>query len=257
MARNLYYREKAVLYGRDKSKTWMLINEISRRKRKKNTTIKCIRDKEGNLEKDPSKLPDIFNKHFAEIGKNMASNFDNPSPENGLKDPLKYLADNVNHSMFLCDTNQGEILTLISKLETHKACGYDLITNKILKNTSFVIAPFLVSLFNECMKQGIFPDVYKIAKVIPLFKGGDKEDMNCYRPISLQPSIGKLFEKVISSRIISYLDQFNLLSPHQFGFRAKFSTEHAVLDIYEKMLKNLDSGLTRCAIFLDLAKAFD
>jgi len=81
--------------------------------------------------------------------------------------------------------------------------------------------------------------------------------MNCYRPISLLPALGKLLEKIISSRVVNYLEHFNLLSPHQFGFRAKFSTEHAIIDIYEKLLKNLDSGLTSCAIFLDLAKAFD
>ena len=107
------------------------------------------------------------------------------------------------------------------------------------------------------LKQGLFPDIYKIAQVIPLFKGGDKEDLNCYRPISLLPSIGKLFEKVISIRVTNYLNHFNLLSPHQFGFRENFSTEHAILDIHEKLLKNLDSGLASCAIFLDLAKAFD
>ena len=82
-------------------------------------------------------------------------------------------------------------------------------------------------------------------------------DLNCYRPISLLPAIGKLLEKIISARVISFFDAYDLFSPHQFGFRAKFSTEYAVLDIYEKLLHNLDKGLSSCAIFLDLAKAFD
>ena len=107
------------------------------------------------------------------------------------------------------------------------------------------------------MLNGVFPDAYKIAQVIPLFKGGDKENPNSYRPISLLPTLGKLFEKVISTRVIKFLDKSNILSKHQFGFRAKFSTEHAITDIHEKLLKNLDSGLSSCAIFLDLAKAFD
>ena len=107
------------------------------------------------------------------------------------------------------------------------------------------------------MQQGIFPDIYKVAQVIPLFKGGDKEDMNCYRPISLLPALGKLFEKVISTRMVNFFDKNNLFSPQQFGFREKFSTEHAILDIHEKLLKNLNDGLTSCDVFLDLAKAFD
>ena len=71
------------------------------------------------------------------------------------------------------------------------------------------------------------------------------------------PAIGKLLEKCIAERIVKYFDAYNMFSPHQFGFRSKFSTEHAVIDIYEKLLSNLDKGLSTCAVFLDLAKAFD
>ena len=105
--------------------------------------------------------------------------------------------------------------------------------------------------------QGVFPNAYKVAQVTPLFKGGDAENLNSYRPISLLPVLGKLLEKIISVRTIKFLEKFNLLSENQFGFRAKFSTEYAVLDIYEKLLKNLSDKKSTCAIFLDLAKAFD
>ena len=107
------------------------------------------------------------------------------------------------------------------------------------------------------MKEGIFPQSFKLAQVTPLFKGGDREDRNRYRPISLLPAFGKLLEKVVSVRVIDYLDNNNLISNCQFGFRKNFSTEYAILDLYEKMLHNLDKGLSSCAIFLDLAKAFD
>ena len=104
------------------------------------------------------------------------------------------------------------------------------------------------------------PDAYKIAKVIPLFKkGGDRESLvDSYRPISLLPALGKLLEKLISVRVVRFFDAYyDLFSPHQFGFRAKFSTDFAIVDIYEKLLNNFDKGLSTCAIFLDLAKAFD
>ena len=74
----------------------------------------------------------------------------------------------------------------------------------------------------------IFPNAYKVAQVTPLFKGGDAENLNSYRPMSLLPVLGKLLEKIISVRTIKFLDKFNLLSENQFGFRAKFSTEYAV-----------------------------
>ena len=84
-----------------------------------------------------------------------------------------------------------------------------------------------------------------------------KSNVNSYRPISLLPALGKLLEKIIFVRMMTFLQDKNILSEKQFGFRPKFSTEYAILDIYEKMLKNLDSNLISCAIFLDLAKAFD
>ena len=119
------------------------------------------------------------------------------------------------------------------------------------------ISPYLELLFNTCIYHGIFPDIFKIAQVIPLHKGGDKDDCNNYRPISLLPAIGKLFEKLISHRLSEHLDSHNILSHHQFGFRKNYSTELAVNDIHEKLLNNLDKGLNSCTVFLDLAKAFD
>ena len=118
-----------------------------------------------------------------------------------------------------------------------------------------------LSFFLNCLiaasSKVFFPDAYKIAQVIPIFKGGDRQSCDSYRPISLLPAIGKLLEKLIAGRIVTYFDAYNLFSPHQFRFRDKFSTEHAILDIHEKLLSNLDSGLSTCTVFLDLAKAFD
>ena len=127
----------------------------------------------------------------------------------------------------------------------------------MLKNTCSVIAPFIVHLFNACLAQGVFPDAYKVAQIVPLFKGGNREDVNCYRPISLLPALGKLFEKLIFDRVLAYIEKFDILSPHQYGFRKNFGTEYAILDIHEKLLSNLDKELNTCSIFLDLAKAFD
>ena len=126
-----------------------------------------------------------------------------------------------------------------------------------MKATNHSISPYLEILFSKCIQEGVFPDSYKIAQVIPLFKGGDKEDSNCYRPISLLPTISKILEKLLATRLIKFLTKYKVLSKDQFGFRAKFSTEYAIVDIYDKLIRNLDEGLSSCTIFLDLAKAFD
>ena len=172
-------------------------------------------------------------------------------------DPLSYITKEVKNSMFIQYTSTYEISECISKLNNKKSSGYDLISNRVLKATNITISSYLKTLFNQCIYEGVFPDTFKIAQVIPLFKGGNKEDCNSYRPISLLPSLGKLFEKLLSSRLTNHLNMHDILSKHQFGFRESFSTELALIDIHEKLLSNLDNGLSSCAIFLDLAKAFD
>ena len=76
-------------------------------------------------------------------------------------------------------------MSLVNK----KACGFDLISNNILKSTCRTVLPFITQLFNACIVKGIFPNCFKVAQVTPLFKGGDREDPNCYRPISLLPML--------------------------------------------------------------------
>ena len=186
----------------------------------------------------------------------MAEKYHSLDPSS-LKDPLSYIKKQVGNSFVLSKTNSFEIISLIDNLNNKKSSGYDSISNKILKETKNTIVPYLETLFNKCIQSGIFPEAYKIAQVIPLFKGGDNTNPNSYRPISLLPAIGKLFEKLLAKRLIKFLVKYNLFSEHQFGFRAKFSTEYAAIDLYEKLLYNLDKGVHSCTVFLDLAKAFD
>ena len=96
---------------------------------------------------------------------------------------------NVTTSAFFTKTTDSEILDILKNLNPKKSTGFDLISNRILKETSYIISPFLTKLFNLCLSDGIFPECFKVAKVTPLHKGGDKHDVNSYRPISLLPSV--------------------------------------------------------------------
>ena len=201
---------------------------------------------------DFQSIADCLNCHFGSIGEKMASKI---NLENA--DPLKYISEQVQQSVFLPFTDTNKVSNLLTKLDINKGSGYDLISNRVLKATSEVITPYIVYLFNLCLLQGVFPNTFKIAQVVPLFKGGVRENPTSYRPISLLPALGKIFENIIATGITKFFDKHNLFAPCQLGFRAKLSTEYAVQDIYEKLLFNLDQGLSSCAIFLDLAKAFD
>ena len=252
----LYDRDKIAEFGNDKSKTWQYVNEIMNRKKKRRSAIKSLINKEGVEVTDEQEVTNCLNEHLSSVGKNMAES-EMLNDQGDLKNPIEYITTRVEDSISLENTTKTEILELILGLNAKKACGFDEINNKIIKRSSSTVAPFLETLFNAVMKQGVYPDCFKTAQVTPLYKGGDKSNLNSYRPISLLPAIGKLLEKIIFVRMMNFLIEKSILSERQFGFRPKFSTEYAILDIYEKLLKNLDDGLTSCAIFLDLAKAFD
>ena len=110
---------------------------------------------------------------------------------------------------------------------------------------------------NQILTTGIFPDKFKIAKVIPLFKNGDQSIFSNYRPISLLPSISKLFEKVIYQQLYKYFEDSNLLYEKQYGFRKGHSTELASLELVNRLLSKMDKGRVCPAIFIDLSEAFD
>ena len=222
-------------------------------KGKKQVCIKSMLDESGTEKNNPVDIANSLNKHFSSIGSKMAKEIERSSPN--VRDPLSYITKYTENSLFVSNTNADEVHKIMFKLDVNK--GYRMISNRIMKKTNDIASPFLAILFNKCIEEGTFPDCFKTAKVTPLFKDGNRHDPSSYRPISLLPTIGKILEKIIAIRVLKFLDKFDLLSEHQFGFRPKFTTEYAILDIFEKLLYNLDSGLTSCAIFLDLAKAFD
>ena len=107
------------------------------------------------------------------------------------------------------------------------------------------------------MTTGIFPNAFKTSKVKPIYKKGDIADLNNYRPISLLPTISKVFERVIHTQIVSYLCTNNLLCEQQYGFRAKHSTELASIKLVDFLTQNMDSNKIPTAVYLDFSKAFD
>ena len=108
------------------------------------------------------------------------------------------------------------------------------------------------------LSTGIFPDTLKIAKVIPLFKKGDNLILDNYRPISILPSISKLFERVIFNQINAYFSSHDMYYNGRYGFRDKLSTHLDALELIDRVAQELDMGNTPIHIFIiDLSKAFD
>ena len=107
-------------------------------------------------------------------------------------------------------------------------------------------------------KQSTFPNAWKSAFVVPIFKAGEPTEVKNYRPISILPVVSKITEKVVAEQLTTFLNSGqDSLHPMQFGFRKNHSTEMATCYLFEKIKTNIDSGSAVGAVFLDLSKAFD
>ncbi|XP_045461420.1 uncharacterized protein LOC123671552 [Harmonia axyridis] len=131
---------------------------------------------------------------------------------------------------------------LVGSLGDHKAPGHDVISNTLMK----IIAPYLiepfVDLVNSCLSQGFVPHHFKISLITPIHKGGHKSDPGNYRPISTISVLAKLFEKVLCSRLVKYLDKYRILSELQFDFRQGRSTADALNVLMESLYGAVDNA---------------
>ena len=231
-------------------KMWQLINNLTGRKTNKSSNIKELKVSD-NTTSNPKEIADTFNEHFTSIGHKLADTIEQSSVS-----PDAYLIPS--EKSFTIQPPSNEIVCkLIRELDVSKAVGLDKIPNMILKITADIIGPFLATLFQKSVITSVFPDEWKIARVTPVFKSGEKTDVNNYRPISVVPTIAKTFEKIIHDQLYAYLSDNNLLASCQSGFRSLHSTVTALLEATNSWSLNIDNGLINGVLFLDLKKAFD
>ena len=116
------------------------------------------------------------------------------------------------------DFNEEEILKIISALDIHRARGHDDISIRIIKVCDKSLLRPLILLFKNSAKLSYFPDIWKTSNIIPVHKKNDKQLVENYRPISLLPIFGKIFQKIIFNKIYPFLLEERLLNPNQSGF---------------------------------------
>ena len=207
----------------------------------------------GNVTTKFEEIACVLNEHFASVGYKMAQ--DIPAPPSHIK-MTKPNSCNFN-SIFLSPSTNAEVCSIIDRLKNKKAQRYTDVETKFIKYGKLIISPIISNLFNLCIETGVFPNCLKIAEVIPIYKKSDPNMPTNYRPISLLSQFDKIFEKMLFSRLFSYIDKNQLLNKNQFGFRPNSSTQFAISTIHDKLIKTIDNGLHTCCIFLDLSKAFD
>ena len=237
----------------DRKKTWGIINEI-RGNSKKSLKPSFIIDKKRVT--DRRIIANSFNKYFTSIASKLNGNIisDVSLKEHTLPSFLQYMSPSNPCSLVMFECESQEVNQIISELQNGKSSDIPI---KVIKRSSNVISPILAKYYNIMMEAGIFPDVCKTAKVTPIFKKDDAELLENYRPISTLPIFGKIFEKVIYSRLYSFFTSKGLLCDNQFGFRKSHSTSHAVNHSVTHIKNKLDSNEYVLGIFIDLSKAFD
>ena len=146
---------------------------------------------------------------------------------------------------------------MFSKIDSSKSCGPNSISSNLLKNHAKAFFSPVKDMINSSFLEGAFPDTLKIAQVCTVFKKGERDLRENYRPISLLSNLSKLFERAMHSRVYAFFDNFGLFFDLQFGFRKQHSTSHALLSIIDEIRHNLDNNTFSCGIFVDLEKAFD
>ena len=152
----------------------------------------------------------------------------------------------------------GEIKQLISNLKTKTAPGVDGISNTAVKFFPPNLIDAITTIVNEVLSSRIFPLRWKNAKVILIHKAGKaKSDANNYRPISLLPTLGKLTERVILSRLLEECEDHAIIPAEQFGFRELHGTELQLLRLTEELHRSFDAKDTAVGVFLDIKRAFD
>lgn len=155
-------------------------------------------------------------------------------------------------------TTNIEIKNILRSIKYSKAPGLDNVSNILLKNLPSSALQFIEKIFNYSIQLCYFPLAFKIAKVVPIHKQGkNKQIPSSYRPISLLSNIGKIFERIIHTRLNSFVEEHQVLPIEQFGFRQHHSTTHQVCRVSNMIKRNKRRRKSTGMLLLDIEKAFD
>ena len=247
-----YYANRISEASGNMKRVWTVIKDMLAKKQS-NPGPKAIKTANGGETSIDFEIANAINDFFVNVGPGLASQF-NPSATD-FKAHLKIPP--CPSSCVFMPTDSVEVYSVIHSFDNKTSAGCDGISANILKLASPIISQPLANLINHCFTTGTYPDQLKVARVVPIFKKGSPTDPGNYRPISVLPLLNKVFEKVIHTRLRSFLDSKNILNNKQFGFRKGHSTSDALMELSDDLQTLSDKGLFSCSIYVDLKKAFD
>ena len=246
-----YYSEYFKENKNNSKKIWEGIKSIININNPKSNFIRELKINETIID-NPNEIVETLNDFFVNIG----SNTEKSIPRNPVIQPEMYLKNKNQFDFIISDISNEEVLEIIKNLES-KSTGPQSIPVNLLKLIPDLILEPLCKIISNSFSSGIFPDALKISKVIPIHKGESTLELNNYRPISLLSIFDKIIEKLMHSRLESFLNFHSILFNNQFGFRKNNSTSFALIQITERIKETIENKKFGCGIFIDLRKAFD
>ena len=254
-AKKLYYEQTLESQKHNLRKTWQILKEAIGKKKGNNMNVPEM-ERNGTRINDPHDIAEYLNTHFTTIADRIAEQI-NPTdrpPDLGL---------NESEQRFSFTQFTPELLIdIVMEMQNKNSKDLDFLSNNFLKKIIPCIAKPISHIFNLSLSTGVIPSQLKCAKVVPIFKlkkSLHDEHLNpiFYRPISLLPIFSKILEKQVATNLTEYLNNFDIIYEHQYGYQKNKSTFHPMIHLMNKVSTALNRGEIAIGVFCDLQKAFD
>ena len=244
-----YLKTQLRINQNDSSKFWRTIKTVfSSNKTKTQSNIKL--DDKGVSLKD-NEVADYINDFFINVGNTTLSRGKVVTvPDHAPTDPDVELLEFDQAPKF-------QIYTLTKELSINKSSGMSTLSPQLVKDSLITLNGQFTHLVNESLTNSDFPDSLKSATVIPIPKQGDLSQVQNYRPISLLPIPGKIIERVVHQQVSFHLEERQLITNQQYGFRKGRSTIQATTNLLNHINVNLNNRKVTLALYIDFKKAFD
>jgi hypothetical protein len=251
-AKAAYYAAELATAEHSSSATWQTLHTILPQKKASQSTPNVITYNQ-QTHTEPQEIANSLNDHFTTIGARTAQTIPQqpPTSETGTQNrPLPPLFQ-------LHHTTTEKVQYILRTLDITKATDIYNILPALLRSNNDILSPIIANNFNNSVSAGTYPTILTSTRIAALYKAKDNTLPANYRPISLLPIIGKIFDKLINEQLMTHLLQHNLLHNHQYAFRPQSDTTAALTAILDDITDHKSHKRPTLATFIDMTKAYD
>lgn len=252
-AKCLYLNKKLKMADNKVKAVWKIINTETGKNKKRDRELKLNFNNEVVI--GDKSVANAFERFFTDIPSLTTKDLDS-SPELAY-DLLKEHVPHCDSVFAFRHVNPFTVIKVFKSLNLKKTEDLWGQSVKVISSVIDLIAPHLALIFNKCIDDGVFPDLMKLSKLVPLFKSGDNEDPSSYRPVSVLPVLSKVFEKIVLNQLLSHFHYNKLLHSEQYGFTRGKSTTDAGVALVKHIFDAWEEKQDAFGVFCDLSKAFD